>query len=104
MEPNDVRLFLFILQNLMFLLAHFGNGDEVKYFTEAQSQGTLKFSELKEALAKNITNYFAEFREKKKELLDKPEYLAEVLGEGARKARKVAGETLSEVKEKIGLL
>lgn len=91
-------------ENLMFLLSQFGGADENRYFTEAQHNGSLKFSELKQTLAKDISQYFAEFREKKKELLSKPEDLAEVLGEGASKARKVAGQTLMEVKQKVGLL
>jgi tryptophanyl-tRNA synthetase len=91
-------------ENLMLLLSHFGKADEIRHFTEEQTTGKLKFSELKEALAKNIADYFAEFREKKKELLAKPDYLAEVLGEGANKARAVAQQTLLEVKQKIGLL
>lgn len=91
-------------ENLMLLLSHFGKADENKYFAEAQTAGTLKYSELKDTLAKNISNYFAEFREKKKHFLSQPEYLAEVLGQGAIKARKVAQATLLEVKEKIGLL
>ena len=76
----------------------------LKYFIESQNSGSLKYSELKETLAKNISEYFTEFREKKSELLEKPNYLAEVLGEGADKARKVAQTTLLEVKQKIGLL
>jgi tryptophanyl-tRNA synthetase len=91
-------------ENLMFLLSHFGSAESVKYFSEAQNSGKLKYSELKETLAKNITEYFAEFRERKKELLAKPNYIAEVLGEGAEKARAVAQTTLLEVKQKIGLL
>lgn len=91
-------------ENLMLLLSHFGNTDEIRHFTEAQNSNTLKYSELKEVLAKNISDYFAEFREKKKEILSKPDYLAEVLGEGAKKARAVANATLMEVKQKIGLL
>jgi len=91
-------------QNLMFLLSQFSEAETVKYFSEAQNKGTLKYSELKETLAKDISDYFAEFREKKKELLAKPEYLAEVLGEGSSKARLTAQKTLMEVKEKIGLL
>ena len=91
-------------ENLMLLLSHFGNAEEIKYFTEAQNTGTLKYSELKEALAKDIADYFAEFREKKQEILSRPEYLAEVLADGAKKARQVAGQTLMEVKQKIGLL
>ena len=91
-------------KNLMLLLAHFGKKDEVAYFADQQAAETLKFSELKEALAQDIGDYFAEFREKKKQLLAKPDYLAEVLGNGAAKARKVAAQTLMEVKAKIGLL
>jgi len=91
-------------ENLMLLLSHFGKQDEIGYFMEAQAAGTLKYSELKETLAKDIGDYFADFREKKKELLATPEYLAEVLAEGSRKAAVVAKETLLEVKQKIGLL
>lgn len=91
-------------ENLLSLLAHFGSRGNIEHFHDMQQAGTLKFSELKEALAEDVANHFAEFREKKKELLARPEYLAEVLGEGARKAREVARATLEEVKEKIGLL
>ncbi len=92
------------VENLFVLLEHFGDQEQISYFRDAQRAETLKFSELKESLAKSIADYFAEFREKKKEFLSKPEYLAEVLGEGAHKAKKVAQETLVEVKQKIGLL
>jgi tryptophanyl-tRNA synthetase len=92
------------VENLFFLLEQFGDESQVANFRDAQKNGTLKFSELKETLAKDIAERFAVFREKKKELLAKPDYLAEVLVDGAAKARKVAQETLREVKEKIGLL
>jgi len=36
--------------------------------------------------------------------MSQPEKIAEILGEGAKKARSVAQNTLMEVKEKIGLL
>ncbi len=91
-------------ENLMFLLGHFGSEESVRYFTEAQNTEKLKYSELKETLAQNIADYFAEFREKKKELLSKPDYLAQVLGDGARQARETAHKTITEVKQKIGLL
>lgn len=91
-------------QNLMELLSHFGESDEISTFKKQQAAGTLKYSELKEALAKDIADYFAEFREKKKSLLAKPEHLKSVLVDGAARARKVASQTLKEVKHKIGLL
>ena len=92
------------VENLFFLLEQFGTPDQVKYFRSAQENTTLKFSELKETLANNISEYFAEFREKKKDLLSRPEYLAEILADGASRARATAHQTLLEVKEKIGLL
>jgi tryptophanyl-tRNA synthetase len=91
-------------KNLMMLLAHFGKQNEIAHFSDQQTLGTLKFSELKETLAKDMAEYFGEFREKKKELLARPAYLAQVLGDGASRARQVAGQTLLEVKQKIGLL
>ncbi len=92
------------VENLFLLLDHFGTKDEIVFFRNAQKEDKLKFSELKETLAKEIALYFTEFREKKKELLSRPDQLAEILGEGSHKARQVAGQTLHEVKQKIGLL
>lgn len=92
------------VENLFLLLEHFGTKEEIVFFRNAQRDDTLKFSELKETLAKQITLYFEKFREKKKELLSRPEQLAEILGEGSHKARQVAEATLQEVKQKIGLL
>lgn len=89
--------------NLLFLLNHFGTREEIQYFGD-QGLKNIKFSELKEALAKDIAEHFAEFRAKKQELLANPGQLAEILGEGAARARMVAQETLLEVKQKTGLL
>ncbi len=91
-------------ENLLYLLSQFGTSEHVAQFATAKKDKSIKYSELKTILAEDISNYFAEFREKKKELLAHPETLAQILGDGAQKARKVASETLSEVKEKIGLL
>ncbi len=93
------------VENLLFLLRHFNNDQKlIVQFEDAQRDGSIKYSELKTALADSISDYFAEFREKKKELLaDKPQ-LAHILADGAAKARSIASETLREVKEKVGLL
>ncbi|MBI5530635.1 MAG: tryptophan--tRNA ligase [Candidatus Doudnabacteria bacterium] len=92
------------VENLFSLLEHFGSKEEVAFFHDQQKQGNLKFSELKETLAKDIAVYFENFREKKQELLARPDYLAKILGQGADRARTVAQATLTEVKQKIGLL
>ena len=75
------------VDNLFLLLEHFSTQQQIAYFRDLQREDKLKFSELKEALAKDIAEYFSDFREMKKELLAKPDYLAQVLGDGAQKAR-----------------
>ncbi len=92
------------VENLFTLLEHFGNEQQIGYFRGMQENHTLKFSELKETLAADIAEYFAEFREKKQALLSNPQNIAEILGQGAHKARGIASQTIFEVKQKIGLL
>lgn len=92
------------VENLFYLLSHFGTPQHIAQFADGKKDGSIRYGDLKEALATDIADYFEEFREKKKELLAHPETLAQILGDGAHKARRVASETLREVKEKIGLL
>lgn len=91
-------------QNLLELLGYFGNETTLRQFQAAQKSGEIRYSDLKSELAAAISDYFAEFRKRKKELLSDKAELAKTLNDGANKARQVASQTLSEVKEKIGLL
>jgi tryptophanyl-tRNA synthetase len=92
------------VDNLLFLLRQFGTKDQIQYFEDGLKDNTIKYSELKQTLADDISGYFGEFRDKKKKLLANKDLLAEILAEGARKARAAASETLEEVKQKIGLV
>lgn len=92
------------VENLLFLLEHFGTKEQIQYFKDAVADNTIKYSELKETLATDISEHFAEFREKKKALLKDKDALAQILADGAKKAKAIASQTLLEVKEKIGLL
>jgi tryptophanyl-tRNA synthetase len=58
----------------------------------------------KKMLAQSISSAFESFRERRATLASKPNYVAEVLAEGANRAEVIAKETMEEVKEKIGLL
>lgn len=91
------------VENLLLLLEHFGTAGQLESAKKQHSEGTLKYSELKETLSQNISGHFAEFREKKKRLLEKPDEIKEILREGAEKARKTAAATLAEVRNKIGI-
>lgn len=92
------------VDNLFLLLEHFGTKQQYEQFKTAQQDNSIKYSELKETLAQVIDDAFADFREKKKEILADKGYIARILADGAEKARKVAQKTLFEVKEKIGLI
>jgi tryptophanyl-tRNA synthetase len=57
----------------------------------------------KRLLADNINKYFADFREKRAELAARPEQVLEMMYDGTDRARKIADETLREVRDAIGL-
>ncbi len=58
----------------------------------------------KKLLAEGINASLKEFRERRAELAEKPQYVKDVLADGANRARVIARETMREVKQKMGLL
>jgi tryptophanyl-tRNA synthetase len=58
----------------------------------------------KQLLAQGINSSLAPLRERRASLAAKPEYVSEVLADGAKQAEAIAEKTLAEVKEKMGLL
>ncbi len=71
-------------------------------FNEQYKTG-VRYGDLKKEVADDIYNDLREFREKRKELENNPRFVDEVIREGAEKARFVAGKTVKEVREKMGL-
>ena len=57
----------------------------------------------KQLLAEGINRTLEPFRERRHELAERPDYVEEVLQEGARRARAIARETLAEVRDKMGI-
>jgi tryptophanyl-tRNA synthetase len=86
--------------NLITLLRLFGEKDEAQQVLDNQP---LKYGELKPLIAERIADYFSEFRQRKAELTAKPNQVREVFEEGAKKAQKIARETMKEVREIIGI-
>lgn len=60
--------------------------------------------ECKEQLAEGINRDLAPFRERRAALVARPQYVEEVIADGARRAHAIATETLREVKERMGLI
>ena len=61
-------------------------------------------TDCKKLLAESVSDYFAPFRERRLELQARPEYVREVVQDGAARASRVARETLREVKAAMNLL
>ena len=60
--------------------------------------------ECKRLLAQEVNEALAPLRERRRELANRPQYVREVLAEGAHLARAIARETMEEVREKMGLV
>ncbi|HOX21518.1 MAG TPA: hypothetical protein PKZ02_00870, partial [Candidatus Paceibacterota bacterium] len=64
----------------------------------------LRYSELKNDLAKAMVAHFAPFRQKRADLMRQKKKALKIYQAGAKKARITAQKTLKEVKKKVGLI
>lgn len=77
--------------------------DTMEEYHDEFEAGTLRFSDMKDAVAAAIYEELRPLQEKRKELeADKP-YLEKVMKDGADRAREIASQTVTEVKQKMGL-
>lgn len=65
--------------------------------------GNMGYGHAKQALYEKYNEYFAPMRERRKQLLEKPQLVEDVLQDGAARARKVAQQTLQRVRQAVGL-
>lgn len=91
------------IANLFTLLQLAAAADVRSHFNDAYQQGSIKYSELKEALAESLIDVLRPIRARREALADDPKKVVEVLRDGAARLRPVAEATMSEVKEKMGL-
>jgi len=65
--------------------------------------GGLGYGDLKKALFEHYWNYFAPYRARRAELAAQPDYVQDVLRDGAGRAREVAGRVLKRARQACGL-
>jgi tryptophanyl-tRNA synthetase len=65
--------------------------------------GGIGYGDFKKRLFAALWEYFAPMRERRAEILARPDYVEDVLREGGRRAREIAGATLDRVHAAVGL-
>ena len=89
--------------NLYALLKLFASAEKMQEVRDLYINGGAAYGYLKQDLYELINDYFAPARARKKELLDNPDYLRQVLAKGAEKARAKATVTLDLARDRMGL-
>lgn len=91
--------------NLLLLLQEFDPNEFKSLFANNKIDlDRLRYSELKNHLAKAMVAYFAPLRQKRLDLMKQKKKALKVYQDGAKKARAISQKTLKEVKAKIGLI
>jgi tryptophanyl-tRNA synthetase len=89
--------------NVFALLKLVAGPDETREWNQRYRMGGTGYSEAKKRLAELLIEYFVPYRQRRTELGENIGYVKEVLAKGARRASAVAGETLAEVRNAVGL-
>jgi tryptophanyl-tRNA synthetase len=90
--------------NLFTLLKMFVAKDVFIKFVEDYREKRIRYSEMKQVLAEAIYKELEPIQERRKVYEETPHLVDDILDEHTEKCRKVAGETMKEVREKMGLL
>jgi tryptophanyl-tRNA synthetase len=78
-------------------------GDDYEYIWDGERTARTGCVDTKRLLADRIIEFFAEPRERARELSERPDYVEEVLRAGSDKLAPMARETMREVKDRMGL-
>ena len=88
----------------LFTFAQLFIPNEVTGFKKSYQDKSLQFVSLKDRIAEAIYAELKPFQERRVKIAANQKYVDEVIKDGAQRARKIARETVREVKEKMGLI
>ena len=89
--------------NVFALYKLFADEEKVNEMAENYRKGGYGFGHAKKELLNEITIKFQPFREKRRELLENPDFIKDVLNEGGKKAKAIAERTLQRALKAVGL-
>jgi tryptophanyl-tRNA synthetase len=81
----------------------FAGKDEVRRMEDEHRAGGVGYGEFKKRLFAAMWEYFAPLRARREEILARPDYLEDVLRDGAARAREIAQGTMDRVRTAVGL-
>jgi tryptophanyl-tRNA synthetase len=81
----------------------FSSADEIAMVNVECRRAGIGCVDCKKLLAKNLNNHLEPFRARRAEFASKPDYVQDVLNDGAKRARVIAEKTMEEVREAIQL-
>lgn len=91
-------------ENTIFLLfKHFATDEQIASLREKFLNGKIGYGDAKKLLFDVMNEKLVEPRKKYNELLKNPDELYRILDDGAKRARKVAVETIAKVRKRMGL-
>ena len=89
--------------NIFHLYSMVASPNDIMQMKLDYESGSISFSDAKEKLTNKLARYFGEYEEEYHNLKNKPDLVMDVLREGFRTVRKEAQDTLTEVRELIGI-
>ena len=96
-DPGDPDVCnVFTLHNI------FSSPDEVKAINQDCRKAEIGCVDCKRNLAKNLNKHLEPFRERRAEYEKDPDYVKDVLLDGAKRAQLIADETMNQVRKAIG--
>jgi tryptophanyl-tRNA synthetase len=81
----------------------FATAEQVQQMKDEFRAGGVGYGHFKQRLFEAIWEFYAPMRQRREEILARPGYVDEVLAEGARRAREVAGPVVERVWKAVGL-
>lgn len=90
--------------NLLTFVELFEGIEKRKMYEELYLTSGIRYGDMKNELANAIDCELAPIRERREELEARPEYVEQIIREGAVRASKLAKSTLNEVRERMGIL
>jgi tryptophanyl-tRNA synthetase len=89
--------------NIFSLHRHFSSEADIAWSDEGCRTAGIGCIECKRRLSENIVEALRPIRERALELQERPDHVIDVLRNGAERARAVATDTMSEVRQRMGL-